>query len=99
MTILLRSRTALVIFMRNEDPGSIFDRILEMHKSLSQTGRLQHFRFVFLSDTTLSEVMCMEDEGFARLKDNIGIGTYQTPFYRRRSKNIGYKGGNMYDYA
>ncbi|KAM5374431.1 hypothetical protein ACJA88_007896 [Fusarium oxysporum] len=95
----LRSRTALVIFMRNEDPSSIFDRLLEMQKSLSQIGRLQHFRFVLLSDTTLPEVMCMEDEGFARIKDNIGIGTYQTPFYRRRSKNIGYKGGNMYDYA
>ncbi|KAF4494847.1 Glucans biosynthesis glucosyltransferase H [Fusarium agapanthi] len=59
----LRSRTALVIFMRNEDPSLIFDRVLEMHKSLFQIGRFQHFRFVLLSDTTLSEVMCMEDEG------------------------------------
>ncbi|KAF4440805.1 Glucans biosynthesis glucosyltransferase H [Fusarium acutatum] len=90
-----KSRTALVVFMRNEDPSSIFDHVLEMHKSLSQIGRLQRFRFVLLSDTTLPEVMCMEDEGFARIKDDIGIGTYQTPFYRRRSKNIGFKGGNI----
>ncbi|KAF1969371.1 hypothetical protein BU23DRAFT_653128 [Bimuria novae-zelandiae CBS 107.79] len=40
----ITSRTALTIFMHNEDPNPIFDRLHAMHESLYQAGRLQHFR-------------------------------------------------------
>ncbi|KAH7070265.1 hypothetical protein FB567DRAFT_584656 [Paraphoma chrysanthemicola] len=95
----LRSRTAILIFMRNEDPSPIFKRLLAIQQSLSEIGRLKHFRFVLLSDTSLTHVKCMEEEGFAHVKDALSQGTYGSCFYRRRNKNIGYKGGNMYDYA
>ncbi|KAG9194922.1 hypothetical protein G6011_00042 [Alternaria panax] len=95
----LHSTTALTVYMRNEEPGPIFDRLLAMHESLSQTGRLGNFRFVLLSDTTYPDVIRMEVEGFEKIKNNLSMGTYRTAFYRRRSNNIGFKAGNAFDYV
>ncbi|KAL1796122.1 hypothetical protein ACET3X_006346 [Alternaria dauci] len=95
----LRSTTALTIYMRNEDPGPVLDRLLAIHDSLSQTGRLGNFRFVLLSDTTYPDIIRMEEEGFEKIKDGLSIGTYRTAFYRRRSENIGFKAGNAFDYV
>ncbi|KAF5009424.1 hypothetical protein FDECE_4356 [Fusarium decemcellulare] len=92
------SKTALVICMRNEQPTPIFDRLHAMRESLRQTGRLQHFRFVMLSDTSDPDVMRMEDEGFVRLRDSLGKGMSQSTVYRRRDKNTGFKAGNIKDY-
>jgi membrane glycosyltransferase len=95
----LHSKTALTIYMRNEDPSPIFDRLLAMHESLSQTGRLGHFRFVLLSDTSYPNVMHMEEAGFERISDTLSEGTCRAAFYRRRSKNVGFKAGNAFDYV
>ncbi|KAI8941200.1 hypothetical protein NX059_002438 [Plenodomus lindquistii] len=95
----LHSTTALTIYMRNEDPGPIFNRLLAIHDSLSQTGRLENFRFVLLSDTTDADVIHLEEEGFKEIRDSLSIGTYETAFYRRRSKNVGFKAGNAFDYV
>ncbi|KAI8937175.1 hypothetical protein NX059_006387 [Plenodomus lindquistii] len=92
------SRTALMMLMRNEDPNPIFDRLSAIYESLSRTGRLQHFRFVLLSDTSRPEVIRMEEEGFARIKETLDVGTFGPAWYRRRPENIGYKAGNVYDY-
>ncbi|KAH8621978.1 glucans biosynthesis glucosyltransferase h [Alternaria alternata] len=95
----LHSTTALTIYMRNEDPGPIFDRLLAIHDSLSQIDRLKSFRFVLLSDTTNVDVIRMEEEGFEEIKDSLSMGTYRTAFYRRRKENIGFKAGNAFDYV
>ncbi|KAH7089282.1 putative glycosyltransferase [Paraphoma chrysanthemicola] len=95
----LHSRTALTIYMRNEEPDSIFSRLLAMYESLSQTGCLGNFRFVLLSDTSDPDVMRMEERTFERLKGKLSTGTFGTAFYRRRSKNIGFKAGNAFDYV
>ncbi|KAH6952322.1 putative glycosyltransferase [Ilyonectria sp. MPI-CAGE-AT-0026] len=94
----ITSKTALTICMRNEDPTPIFDRLHAMRESLRQTGRLQHFRFVMVSDTSRPDVMQMEDEGFARLQNSLGKGMSQATVYRRRDKNTGFKAGNIKDY-
>ncbi|KNG52195.1 glucans biosynthesis glucosyltransferase h [Stemphylium lycopersici] len=95
----LRSKSALTIYMRNEDPSPIFDRLLAMHASLDQTGRLGNFRFVLLSDTSDPDVMQMEETGFEKIKASLSEGTYRPAFYRRRSKNVGFKAGNAFDYV
>lgn len=95
----LHSETALTIYMRNEDPSPVFDRLLAMRESLSQTGRLGNFRFVLLSGTSDPDVMRMEETGFEKIKDSLSEGMYRMAFYRRRSKNTGFKAGNAFDYV
>ncbi|KAH6971488.1 putative glycosyltransferase [Ilyonectria sp. MPI-CAGE-AT-0026] len=94
----ITSNTALTICMRNEDPTPVFTRLHAMRESLRQTGRLQHFRFVMVSDTSRPDAMQMEDEGFARLRNSLGKGMSQAAVYRRRDKNTGFKAGNIKDY-
>ncbi|KAL7755478.1 hypothetical protein ACKLNR_014576 [Fusarium oxysporum f. sp. zingiberi] len=94
----ITSKTALAICMRNEDPTPIFDRLHAMHESLRQTGRLEHFRFVMVSDTSRPDVMQMEDEGFAHLQNSLSKGMSEATVYRRRDKNTGFKAGNIKDY-
>lgn len=95
----ITSQTALVICMCNEDPAPILSRLHAMRESLLQTGRLQHFRFIILSDTSRPDVMEMEDKGFADLAKSLGMGMSRAPLYRRRIKNTGYKAGNIKDYV
>ncbi|KAH9232441.1 glycosyltransferase family 2 protein [Colletotrichum gloeosporioides 23] len=94
----LASRTALTIFMRNEDPEPVFNHLQAMHESLRRVNRLQHFRFVVLSDTTVPDVAQKEEEGFSRIRQSLGLGMFSDPVYRRREKNIGFKAGNIKDY-
>ncbi|KAK1856622.1 glucosyltransferase [Colletotrichum chrysophilum] len=94
----LTSRTALTIFMRNEDPEPVFNHLRAMHESLRRVNRLQHFRFVVLSDTTVPDVAQKEEEGFSRIRQRLGLGTCSDPVYRRREKNVGFKAGNIKDY-
>ncbi|KAK1723462.1 putative glycosyltransferase [Colletotrichum acutatum] len=94
----LRSTTALTIFMRNEDPGPVFDRLYAMYESLQQTNCLKHFRFVLLSDTGHVDVVRSEEEVFAQHAVSLSEGMAKSLLYRRRDRNTGYKAGNLKDY-
>ncbi|PIA94302.1 Glucans biosynthesis glucosyltransferase H [Cercospora beticola] len=94
----ISSKTALVFFLRNEDPGPLFDRMHAMHKSLQDTKQVQHFRFVLLSDTSQDDVAKMEGQGFVQIRDEIAKGMSRPPFYRRRRENVTWKAGNLKDY-
>ncbi|KAK1623090.1 glucans biosynthesis glucosyltransferase H [Colletotrichum phormii] len=94
----LTSTAALAIFMRNEDPIPVFDRLYAMQESLQQTGCLKHFRFVLISDTDHLDVAQMEHEAFAQHAAYLSKGMAKSPIYRRRDRNTGYKAGNLKDY-
>ncbi|KAK1456613.1 glucans biosynthesis glucosyltransferase H [Colletotrichum melonis] len=94
----LRSTTALTIFMRNEDPGPVLDRLYAMYESLQQTNCLEHFRFVLLSDTDHVDVARSEEGVFAQHAVSLSEGMAKPLFYRRRVRNTGYKAGNLKDY-
>ncbi|KXH26442.1 glucans biosynthesis glucosyltransferase H [Colletotrichum simmondsii] len=94
----LRSTTALAIFMRNENPGPVFDRLYAMHESLQQTNCLKYFRFVLLSDTDHVDVARSEEEVFAQHAASLSEGMAKSLLYRRRDRNTGYKAGNLKDY-
>jgi len=96
--IALSSRTALTIFLRNEDPRPVFARIEAMQKSLHATGLQRHFRFFVLSDTSEPDIIQLEEAGFDLVAAHIVANGGGRPVYRRRADNAGYKAGNIQDF-
>lgn len=94
----LSSRTALTLFLRNEDPLPAFARLQTMAQSLHSTGLERHFRFFVLSDTSDPEIAEAEERAFTLLADSLGLPQNTHPIYRRRQKNTGYKAGNIHDF-
>ena len=94
----LSSRTALTLFLRNEDPLPAFARLQTMAQSLRSTGLERHFRFFVLSDTSDPEIAEAEGRAFTPLADSLGLPQNTHPIYRRRQKNTGYKAGNIHDF-
>ncbi|NSY19332.1 glucans biosynthesis glucosyltransferase MdoH [Neorhizobium sp. AL 9.2.2] len=96
--IALSSRTALTIFLRNEDPRPVFARIEAMQKSLQATGLQRHFRFFVLSDTSEPDIIQLEEAGFDLVAAHVVADGGNRPVYRRRADNAGYKAGNIQDF-
>nr|WP_246367838.1 glucans biosynthesis glucosyltransferase MdoH [Aurantimonas endophytica] len=94
----LHSRTALTVFLRNEDPRPIFERIEAMRISLERTGLREHFRFFVLSDTSEPKVALAEEAEFQRFATVFADDDPMRPVYRRRIDNVGFKAGNVRDF-
>lgn len=94
----LSSRTALTLFLRNEEPSAAFERLDAMMQSVRATGFESHFRFFVLSDTSDDDVARAEMAAFHRFADRHGFSEATRPIYRRRLDNAGYKAGNVHDF-
>ncbi len=95
---VLSSRTALTLFLRNEDPIPALARLSAMAESLKATGLERHFRLFVLSDTSDEAVATAEAIGFAQFVDAVGFAGESRPIYRRRTVNSAYKAGNIHDF-
>ncbi|TNM61742.1 glucans biosynthesis glucosyltransferase MdoH [Aliirhizobium smilacinae] len=95
---VLSSRTALTLFLRNEDPLPALARLEAMTASLKATGLERHFRVFVLSDTSDEVVAKVELAGFARFVETVDLAPENRPVYRRRAINTGYKAGNIHDF-
>mgnify|MGYP001482875433 CR=1 FL=1 len=92
----IRSKTAILVPIYNEDPVETFSRIAAMNRQIVARGFASQFHFAILSDTTSLEVAAAEATEFERL-----IIEPEAPgriFYRRRERNIGRKAGNIEDF-
>lgn len=94
----LSSRTALTLFLRNEDPLPPLARLEAMAESLKATGLAYHFRIFVLSDTFDKAVAEAEMIGFERFAEAVGMPAENRPIYRRREINTGYKAGNIHEF-
>lgn len=94
----LTSRTALTVFLRNEDPSPAFDRLSAMAASLMSTGFDDHFRLFILSDTSDDEVAENEENAFRHFSDLHDLPLASRSIYRRRLENTGYKAGNVHSF-
>ena len=88
----LDSRTALLLPTYNEDPHRVTARLQAIYESVRDTGRLAHFDFFILSDTTDPAIWLAEEVAFLRLREEVGI---ERLYYRHRTKNIARKAGNI----
>lgn len=92
----LRSRTAIVVPICNEDVRRVFAGLEATYRSLAATGHLEAFDFYILSDTRDPETQNDEASAWAELCD--AVGGYGRIFYRLRKHRIKRKSGNIADF-
>ncbi|MBX5482417.1 MAG: glucans biosynthesis glucosyltransferase MdoH [Myxococcaceae bacterium] len=93
----LRSRTAVVMPIHNEDPAAVFAHLQAVYESVAATGQLGQFEFYVLSDSTRAEAWVGEELAWADLCRRVnGQGRI---FYRRRHQNTGKKAGNLQEFC
>ena len=90
-------RTALVMPIRDEDPGRVTAGLAAMLRSLARTGHAGAFDLFLLSDTTDAAAAQAEEAAWAALRDQLEHVTRL--HYRRRSANAGRKAGNIADFC
>ncbi len=93
----LRSRTAILMPIYNENPQQAFSRAVSTCRSVKATGQLEAFDFFVLSDTTDERIARKELVSWMSLRAIPAIGPRL--FYRRRLQNIGRKAGNIADWV
>ncbi len=94
----LRSRTALLLTIRNEDPSRVFQRVRAMRESLHATGLGERFDFFILSDTSDRQIALREQAEFDCWRGE-DLALADQVHYRRRAGNEGYKAGNIRDFV
>ena len=93
----LQSSTALLSCVRDEDVESLETNLSAMVSNLIRAGQAGHFKLYVLSDTSIDSIALQEQEMSARMSER-----YQGQMdiiYRRRSKNTGFKAGNIEDFC
>jgi membrane glycosyltransferase len=93
----IRSSTALLSCIRNEDAVQVARNLDCMIEELVDTGVAEHFHVYVLSDSTWPEVIAAEDAQIGRLADR-WRGVLKVS-YRRRDDNAGFKAGNIRDFC
>ncbi|MEL6234669.1 MAG: hypothetical protein AAFR46_09690, partial [Pseudomonadota bacterium] len=90
---LPEGRTALLMFLRNEDPERALARLVETKASLDAMGAGHRFDVFVLSDSSDPQILREEEAVFARARASLGMSA----IYRHRPVNTGWKAGNLRD--
>jgi membrane glycosyltransferase len=96
---VLRSRTAIVIPIYNEDAARVFAGVEAVWGSLQQQPSVQAqcFDFFILSDTRKPEIAAEEESRWRSLVKRAPAA--ERIYYRRRAENIGRKSGNIAEFV
>lgn len=90
------ARTALCVAIRHEEVASVLERLASMANGLRQAGLAGQFDLHVLSDSSDDAVIATEEAGIASLRST--LPGWQLD-YRRRPTNLGYKAGNLAEFA
>lgn len=93
----LKSRTAVLMPVYNEDPESVYAGLLAMAKALEKTGHGDKFDIFVLSDSTKPDVWVKEEILWLQTKKVFPAS--MNLFYRHRPKNTARKSGNIEDFC
>ena len=95
----IASRTAILMTLRNEDPGARVPRgCATVKRSLDATGEGERFAYFILSDTSTSSTSPRRRRRRRRLAREAGADAARI-VYRRRTDNTGFKAGNVRDFC
>jgi membrane glycosyltransferase len=92
----LRSRTAIVMPVFEEEPERVFRHLAAMLGSLEDTGEAHAFELFVLSDTREPATAAQELRLFESLRARQDLP--ERLHYRRRADNAGHKTGNVWDF-
>jgi membrane glycosyltransferase len=92
----ITARTAIAMTMRNENPVRPFASLAAMRRDLDASGHGAHFDFFVLSDSVDPDVIAAEEREVEAFRKTFGEDRL---VYRRRTVNVGYKGGNIHDFC
>ena len=90
----IKERTAIAMFLRNEDAERALSRLAATKRSLDATGFGEQFDVYVLSDTDDVAIADEEAVAFDRWRADLGPNAR----YRRRQKSTGWKAGNIRDF-
>ncbi|MEO0893005.1 MAG: glucans biosynthesis glucosyltransferase MdoH [Pseudomonadota bacterium] len=91
----IRSRVAIVMPLRNEDPDESLTRLRSLQDALSATNYAHFFEYHVLSDTDRAPIALKEEASVAAWRAaRPGVNVT----YRRRDDNWGYKAGNIAEF-
>jgi len=93
----IRIKTAVLMTVRNEDPGRAILRLRTVKASLDAMGEGGAYSYFVLSDTSLPEVAAAEEKAVAAWQAADPDGARIV--YRRRDQNTGFKAGNVRDFC
>ncbi len=93
------AKTAVLMLIRNEQPGRVLARLRAIKASLDRTGEGDAFDYFILSDTDQPDIAVAEDAAVEGWKAAEGDDGSARIHYRRRSLNTGYKAGNVRDFC
>ncbi|HEX8375584.1 MAG TPA: glucans biosynthesis glucosyltransferase MdoH [Geminicoccaceae bacterium] len=92
----LASRTAVVVPVFDEEPGTVFRHLAATLASLEARPEAAAFEVFVLSDTRDPLIAAEEERRFALLRQ--GSAVPGRLHYRRRARNTGQKPGNLWDF-
>lgn len=92
----LHVTTAVLMTLRNEDPGRAMARLRVVKDSLDATGEGHAFRYFVLSDTSRPEIAAAEEAAVEAWRRE--AADPDRIVYRRRTSNEGFKAGNVRDF-
>ena len=91
------ARTAIVMPICNEDVNRVFAGLKATYESVQRSGNIEHFDFHVLSDSYDPDTCVAENHAWLRLCRE--VGGFGRIFYRRRSRRVKKKSGNIDDFC
>ncbi|HSQ09266.1 MAG TPA: glucans biosynthesis glucosyltransferase MdoH, partial [Burkholderiaceae bacterium] len=91
------ARTAIVMPICNENVHHVFAGLRATYESLARTGELERFDFFVLSDSSDPDTCVAELDAWGGLRET--LGAEDRLFYRRRSRRVKRKSGNIDDFC
>ncbi|SDE11936.1 glucans biosynthesis glucosyltransferase MdoH [Belnapia rosea] len=88
-----RLHTAIAVCIRNEEMAQVLPPLARLLDGLAVAGAAQHFTLWFLSDTQDPALATAEEAAIEEFR-----ARHPRTRYRRRSRNAGFKAGNVMDF-
>lgn len=95
----IRIATAVVMTLRNEDPARALAQLEQVKASLDATGHGPAFAYHVLSDSDDPAIAVAEEQAMAAWRARCPSTQQDQIAYRRRTKNTGFKAGNLQDFC